>query len=268
MGCSSTVVLMELIFERALFLMWASPICTMRVFETKSPTAVEGGKQRAAVAMTASTAPADSTKLCVLINTKVIPALEALRHCPVLTLCRGGKFRGLCSVGGGFQHTLLLPGGSWAEHWELHGWEMCSPSTGRLQGTEKASGAEVWRAGLRDGEMKGRAQFQCNLYSQRQKGAGWGWYNSLSTNSLKQRRTELGPFLQHSQLPLSRSRGWCWESSHSWGPTTESLQHHLRTRWFSEGRTLLRLLPKPSLGFPPPLIYQKYINRKDCSPPT
>lgn len=119
-----------------------------------------------------------------------------------------------------------------------------------------------------DAEMKGRAQFQCNLYSQRQKGAGWGWYNSLSTNSLKQRRTELGPFLQHSQLPLSRSRGWCWESSHSWGPTTESLQHHLRTRWFSEGRTLLRLLPKPSLGFPPPLIYQKYINRKDCSPPT
>lgn len=240
----------------------------MRVFETKSPTAVEGGKQRAAVAMTASTAPADSTKLCVLINTKVIPALEALRCCPVLTLCRGGKFRGLCSVGGGFQHTLLLPGGSWAEHWELHGWEMCSPSMGRLQGTEKASGAEAWRAGLRDWEMKGRAQFQCNLYSQRQKGAGWGWYNGLSTNSLKQRRTELGPFLQHSQLPLSRSRGWCWESSHSWGPTTESLQHHLRTRWFSEGRTLLRLLPKPSLGFPPPLIYQKYINRKDCSPPT
>lgn len=25
-----------------------------------------------------------------------------------------------------------------------------------------------------DAEMKGRAQFQCNLYSQRQKGAGWG----------------------------------------------------------------------------------------------
>lgn len=81
-----------------------------------------GGKQRAAVVMTASTAAADSTKQCVLINTKVIPALEALRRCPALTLCRGGKFRGLCSVGGGFQHTLLLPGGScsWAEHWELH----------------------------------------------------------------------------------------------------------------------------------------------------
>lgn len=134
-----------------------------------------GGKQRAAVVMTASTAAADSIKLCVLINTKVIPVLEALRHCPALTLCRGGKFRGLCSVGGGFQHTLLLPGGScsWAEHWELHGWETCSPSTRRLQGTEKASGAEVWRAGLRDGEIKGRrAPFQCNLYSQRQKGAG------------------------------------------------------------------------------------------------